>query len=53
MPAPATNSTVPAVGDLAPEFTLRRSFEESVSLRQWNSGGSVLLLFYVFDFGRV
>jgi peroxiredoxin len=43
----------PRVGDIAPGFDLRRSFEESVSLKDLISHGPVLLLFYVFDFGHV
>lgn len=42
-----------AIGDLAPGFVLRRTFEESVNLGDLISGGPVLLAFYVFDFGHV
>lgn len=45
--------TTPAVGDKAPAFTLRRTFEESVSLAGLTASGPVLLAFYVFDFGHV
>ena len=41
------------VGDRAPDFTLPRTFEESVSLADLRQRGPVLLLFYVFDFGAV
>jgi len=41
------------VGDRAPAFRLRRTFEESVGLEQLIAGGPALLLFYVFDFGHV
>jgi peroxiredoxin len=41
------------VGDLAPSFRLRRTFEESVGLEDLTEAGPVLLLFYVFDFGAV
>lgn len=41
----------PGVGDLAPDFTLRRTFEESVSLSDLLARGPLLLAFYVFDFG--
>jgi peroxiredoxin len=41
------------VGDPAPAFRLRRTFEESVGLDDLTTGGPVLLLFYVFDFGHV
>jgi peroxiredoxin len=40
-----------AVGDRAPDFTLRRNFEESVTLSELLRRGPVLLHFYVFDFG--
>lgn len=41
------------VGDQAPQFTLRRTFEQSVSLSELLASGGVLLVFYVFDFGHV
>ncbi|MDH3425538.1 MAG: hypothetical protein OEM22_02600 [Acidimicrobiia bacterium] len=53
MPTPATNRQALDVGDPAPDFTLRRTFEESVTLSEWNARSAILLLFYVFDFGRV
>jgi peroxiredoxin len=40
------------VGDDAPDFTLRRTFDESVSLAALRARGPVLVHFYVFDFGR-
>jgi peroxiredoxin len=43
----------PQVGDRAPDFTLPRTFEESVSLSALLARGPVLLGFYVFDFGAV
>lgn len=43
----------PGVGDAAPPFELRRTFEEIVRLRDLLGRGSVLLAFYVFDFGSV
>jgi peroxiredoxin len=43
----------PQVGDRAPDFTLPRTFEESVSLSALLARGPVLLSFYVFDFGAV
>lgn len=49
----AEGATPVAVGDTAPDFTLRWTFDESVSLREWNARTPILLLFYVFDFGRV
>jgi hypothetical protein len=45
--------SAPGVGALAPEFFLRRSFEESISLSDLLQGGPLLLAFYVFDFGSV
>ncbi len=45
--------TAPQVGDRAPEFTLPRTFEESVSLAELLRRGPVLLHFYVFDFGTI
>jgi peroxiredoxin len=39
------------VGDRAPDFTLPRTFEESVTLSELLERGPVLLHFYVFDFG--
>lgn len=39
------------VGDRAPDFTLRRTFEESITLSELLQRGPVLLHFYVFDFG--
>jgi peroxiredoxin len=41
------------VGDEAPDFTLRRTFEESVTLSTLTGAGNVVLAFYVFDFGDV
>lgn len=41
------------VGDRAPDFTLRRTFEESVSLSELRARGPVLVHFYVFDFGGI
>lgn len=43
----------PGVGDRAPHFELRRTFEESLSLNDLLEKGSLLLAFYVFDFGPV
>ncbi len=41
------------MGDRAPPFRLRRTFDESVGLEDLTARGPVLLLFYVFDFGNV
>jgi peroxiredoxin len=44
----------PGVGDRAPTFRLRRTFDEKVSLEELLEGRRPLLLaFYVFDFGSV
>jgi peroxiredoxin len=43
----------PGVGASAPEFFLRRTFEESIGLSNLVAGGPLLLAFYVFDFGPV
>lgn len=49
----APSSERPAVGDAAPGFTLRHTFEHDVDLRTALEAGPVLLAFYVFDFGHV
>ena len=42
------------VGDRAPSFELRKTFEEKVSLEELLEGHRPLLLaFYIFDFGSV
>ena len=43
----------PGVGASAPEFFLRRTFEESIGLSNLVADGPLLLAFYVFDFGPV
>ncbi|MGH8874024.1 MAG: hypothetical protein ACRDVM_02055 [Acidimicrobiia bacterium] len=43
--------TGPQVGDAAPHFTLRQTFDEDVSLGRLLAEGPALLAFYVFDFG--
>jgi peroxiredoxin len=49
-----TDADRPGVGDPAPRFDLRRTFEEKISLDDLLEGGRPLLLaFYVFDFGSV
>ena len=51
-----TSSTTPprpAVGDRAPDFTLRHTFTEQVTLADRWRRGPVVLAFYVFDFGPV
>ena len=45
--------TAPQVGDSAPDFSLPRTFEESVSLSDLLRRGPLLLAFYCFDFGTV
>jgi peroxiredoxin len=47
------SDTGPGVGDDAPAFQLRRTFEETVASSELLSSGPVLLVFYVFDFGHV
>jgi peroxiredoxin len=39
------------VGDPAPDFRLRHTFEADVGLAETRERGPVLLVFYVFDFG--
>lgn len=48
-----TDGGRPGVGDRAPSFTLRTTFEERISLEQLLENGPLLLAFYVFDFGSV
>jgi peroxiredoxin len=48
-----TDAGRPGVGDRAPTFTLRRTFEEKISLEHLLGQGPLLLAFYVFDFGSV
>ena len=43
----------PTVGDRAPDFTLRHTFTEQVTLADRWQRGPVVLAFYVFDFGSV
>lgn len=42
----------PGPGERAPDFRLRRTFDETVSLGGLLDGGPCLLVFYVFDFGQ-
>lgn len=42
----------PQVGERAPGFALRRSMDETVALDDLLARGAVLVVFYVFDFGR-
>jgi peroxiredoxin len=39
------------VGDRAPDFRLRHTFESDVGLAETLELGPVVLVFYVFDFG--
>lgn len=49
-----TEEIGPDVGDRAPSFRLRKTFEEKVALDDLLEGRRPLLLaFYVFDFGSV
>jgi peroxiredoxin len=43
----------PQVGDSAPDFTLPRTFEESLTLSSLLPRGPVVLAFYCFDFGPI
>jgi len=47
------SNTGPGVGDRAPAFELRRTFDETVASSELLLTGPVLLVFYVFDFGHV
>lgn len=42
-----------SIGDPAPQFRLRRTFAQDVSLGDLLARGPALLAFYVFDFGEV
>ena len=48
-----TDGGRPGVGDRAPTFTLRKTFDEKISLEKLLAHGPLLLAFYVFDFGSV
>jgi peroxiredoxin len=39
------------VGDLAPDFRLRHTFESDVGLAETLERGPAVVVFYVFDFG--
>ena len=41
----------PDVGDRAPDFRLRHTFEAGIGLAETLRRGPVVLVFYVFDFG--
>ena len=41
------------VGDTAPDFTLRRTFDEDVNLSALRRSGPVVVHFYVFDYGGI
>ena len=43
----------PGVGDVAPNFTLRHTFQQDVTLGTYVARGPVVLAFYVFDFGNL
>jgi len=42
-----------ALGSPAPDFELRRTFDERVSLAELRALGPVVVHFYVFDFGGI
>jgi peroxiredoxin len=44
---------VPAVGEPAPDFALRRWFDDIVTLSDLRRRGPVVVAFYVFDFGEI
>ena len=44
---------VPAVGEPAPDFALRRWFDDVVTLSDLRRSGPVVVAFYVFDFGEI
>lgn len=44
---------MPEMGERAPEFTLRRTFDEQVSLSGLLATGPALVHFYVFDYGGI
>ncbi|MGH8951804.1 MAG: hypothetical protein ACRDX9_10290 [Acidimicrobiia bacterium] len=48
-----TASTALPTGARAPSFSLRRTFEETVSLDDLLRRGPVVVAFYVFDFGNI
>lgn len=48
----APSSPLP-IGAIAPSFTLRRTFEEEVTLSDLLARGPVVVAFYVFDFGNI
>ena len=43
----------PQIGEAAPDFTLPRSLEAMLTLSECLEHGSVLLHYYVFDFGTI
>jgi peroxiredoxin len=50
---PSATPPPPGVGDRAPDFTLRHTFTDQVTLADRWQRGPVVLAFYVFDFGSV
>ena len=49
----AQDRSAVAVGDRAPEFRLRHTFESEMRLADALARGPVVVAFYVFDFGGV
>ena len=41
----------PEVGDVAPDFRLRHTFETDIGLGELLERGPAVVVFYVFDFG--
>lgn len=42
-----------SVGDPAPDFTLRQTFDQDVGLAALRESGPVVVHFYVFDYGGI
>ena len=51
--SPGAASDPLPIGTTAPDFTLRRTFEETVTLSDLLTRGPVVVAFYVFDFGNI
>jgi peroxiredoxin len=41
------------VGAMAPDFNLRHTFDEPISLHDLLTRGPAVVAFYVFDFGNI
>ncbi len=49
----AEPSSPMGIGEPAPDFTLRHTFDADVTLTSLLERGPVVVVFYVFDFGSV